>query len=99
MKENKNSLIKEIKKSVRQLAKKTFFGVNVLYTDVIVTCTDGTQWKLDCFFFAGYEDVQIRLVSLDNVNELEADDCLEDLTTECLYNIEKYLTLLKALKN
>ena len=95
MEENKNSLIQEIKKNVRQMAKKTFFGVNVLYADVIVTCTDGSQWKLDCFFFADYEDVQLRLVSLDNDNELEADGCLEDLTTECLSNIEKYLELLK----
>lgn len=94
MEENKNSLIKEIKKSVRQLAKKTFFGVNVLYTDVIVDCTDGTQWKLNCFFFSDYEDIQIVLVSLDD--EDIADSCLEDLTTECLSNIRKYLTLLKS---
>ena len=95
MEENRNRLIKEIKKNVRQMAKKTFFGVNVLYTNAIVGCTDGSQWKLDCFFFAGNEDVQLRLVSLDNDNELEADGCLEDLTTECLSNIEKYLELLK----
>ena len=95
MEENRNRLIKEIKKNVRQMAKKTFFGVNVLYTNAIVDCTDGSQWKLDCFFFAGNEDVQLRLVSLDNDNELEADGCLEDLTTECLSNIEKYLELLK----
>ena len=95
MEENKNSLIKEIKKSVKQLAKRNFFGVNILYVDVIVTCIDKSQWKLDCFFFANNEDVQIRLVSIDNDNELEADDCLEDLTTECLSNIEKYLEILK----
>lgn len=96
MKENKNSLIKEIKKDIRQLAKKTFFGVNVLYADVIVTCTDGTQWKLNCFFFSDYEDVQMGLVSLDD--EDIADSCLEDLTTECLFNIRKYLTMLKGLE-
>lgn len=95
MEENRNRLIKEIKKNVRQMAKKTFFGVNVLYADVIATCTDGSQWKLDCFFFADYEDVQLRLVSLDNDNELEADGCLEDLTTGCLSNLKKYLELLK----
>ena len=95
MEENKNSLIKEIKKSVKQLAKKNFFGVNILYADVIVDCTDGSQWKLDCFFFGGNEDVQLRLVSLGNDNELEADGYLENLTTKCLSNIEKYLELLK----
>lgn len=93
MENNKNDFIKEIKKNVRQMAKKTFFGVNVLYADVIVTCTDGSQWKLDCFFFAGNEDVQLSLVSLDNENI--ADSCLEDFTTECLSNIKKYLELLK----
>ena len=74
---------------------RILYTVNVLYADVIVTCTDGSQWKLDCFFFADYEDVQLRLVSLDNDNELEADGCLEDLTTKSLSNIEKYLELLK----
>ena len=93
MKENKNSLIKEIKKDVRQLAKKTFFGVNVLDANVIVTCTDGSLWKLDSFFFGFDEDIQLSLISLDN--ESEADGCLEDLTAECLSNIEKYLELLK----
>ena len=95
MEENKNSLIQEIKKNVRQMAKKTFFGVNVLYADVIVTCTDGSKWKLDCFFFGEGEndDVQLRLLSLDN--EIDADGWLENLTTECLSNIEKYLELLK----
>ena len=93
MEENRNRLIKEIKKNVRQMAKKTFFGVNVLYADVIVTCTDGSQWKLDCFFFSDYEDIQMGLVSLDDENI--ADSCLEDLTTECLSNIKKYLELLK----
>lgn len=94
MKENKNSLIKEIKKNVRKMAKKTHFGVNVLYADVIVTCTDKTQWKLNCFFFSDYEDIQLGLVSLDD--EDIADSCLEDLTTECLSNLEKYLTMLKT---
>lgn len=93
MKENKNSLIKEIKKDIRQLAKRTRFGINVLYADVIVDCIDGSQWKLDCFFFADYEDVQLELISLDN--ESEADGYLENLTTDCLSNIEKYLELLK----
>ena len=51
MENNRNNLIKEIEKNVRQMAKKTFIGVGVLYADVIVTCTDGSQWKLDCFFF------------------------------------------------
>lgn len=89
--------MKEIKKNVRQLAHKTFIGVSVLcvyaYADVIVTCTDGSQWKLDSFFFGFDEDIQLSLISLDN--ESEADGCLEDLTTECLSNIEKYLGLLK----
>lgn len=94
MEENKNSLIKEIKKDIRQLAKKTHFGVNVLYMDVIVTLIDKSQWKLNCFFFSDYEDVEMDLVSLDD--EDIADSCLEDLTTECLSNIRKYLTLLKS---
>lgn len=96
MEENKNSLIKKIEKNVRQMAKRIFVGIYTLYVyadNVIVTCTDGSQWKLDCFFFAKNDDVQLRLVSLDN--ELEADGYLEDLTTECLSNIEKYLELLK----
>lgn len=98
MEDKKNSLIKEIKKDVRQLAKKTFIGVSVLCVyanaDVIVTCTDGSQWKLDSFFFGFDEDIQLSLISLDN--ESEADGCLEDLTTESLSNIEKYLELLKS---
>ena len=99
MEENRNRLIKEIEKNVRQMAKKTFIGVGVLCVysnaDVIVTCTDGSQWKLDCFFFGEGEndDVQLRLLSLDN--EIDADGWLENLTTECLSNIEKYLELLK----
>ena len=97
MKDNRNSLIQEIKKDVRQLAEKTFIGVSVLcvcaYADVIVTCTDGSQWRLDSFFFGFDEDIQLSLISLDN--EQEADGCLEDLTTECLSNIEKYLKLRK----
>lgn len=96
MEENKNSLIKEIEKNVRQMAKRIFVGIYTLYVyadNVIVTCTDGSQWKLDCFFFAKNDDIQLRLISLDN--ESEADGCLEDLTTECLSNIEKYLELLK----
>lgn len=93
MEENKNSLIQEIKKEIRQMAKRTFCEVNVLYANVIVDCTDKSQWKLDCFFFAGNEDVQLRLISLDN--ESEADGRLEDLTTKCLSNIKKYLKLLK----
>ena len=95
MEDIKNELIKEIKKNVRQMAKRTFCGVNVLYANVIVDCTDKSQWKLDCFFFAGNEDIQLRLVSLDNNNELEADGYLENLTIECLSNIKKYLELLK----
>ena len=97
MENNRNSLIKEIKKDVRQLAKKTFFGVNVLYAyaDVIVTCIDKSQWKLDGFFFGFDEDIQLSLISLDN--ESEADGCLEDLTTDCLSNIEKYLKLIKEI--
>ena len=99
MEENRNRLIKEIEKNVRQMAHKTFIGVGVLCVysnaDVIVTCTDGSQWKLDCFFFGEGEndDVQLRLLSLDN--EIDADGWLENLTTECLSNIEKYLELLK----
>lgn len=97
MEDNRNKLIKEIEKNVRQMAQKTFIGVGVLCVysnaDVIVTCTDGSQWKLDCFFFGFDEDIQLSLISLDN--ESEADGCLEDLTTECLSNIEKYLELLK----
>ena len=95
MKDNRNSLIKEIKKDVRQLAKKTSVGVSVLCVYVIVTCTDGSQWKLDSFFFGFDEDIQLSLISLDN--EQEADGCLEDLTTECLSNIEKYLKLIKEI--
>lgn len=93
MEENKNSLIQEIKKNVRQLATKTRFGFSILYMDVIVNLIDESQWKLDCFFFSKNEDMQLRLISLDN--ESESDSCLEDLTTECLSNIEKYLELLK----
>ena len=98
MKENKNILIKEIKKDVKQMAKRIFVGIYALYVytdNVIVTCIDKSQWKLDCFFFANNEDVQIRLVSIDNDNDLEADDSLEDLTTESLSYIEKYLKRLK----
>lgn len=98
MKNNKNSLIKEIKKDVKQMAKRIFVGIYVLsvYSDnVIVTCTDGSKWKLDCFFFANNDDIQLMLINLDN--ESEADGSLEDLTTECLSNIEKYLKQLKEI--
>ena len=101
MENNRNSLIKKIKKNVRQLAHKTFIGVSVLCvyanTDVIVTFTDGSQWKLDSFFFGFDEDIQLSLISLDN--ESEADGSLEDLTTDCLSDIEKYLKLIKEINN
>ena len=98
MEYKKNRLIKEIKKDVKQMAKRIFVGIYVLsvYADnVIVTCIDKSQWKLDCFFFAKDDDIQLMLISLDN--ELEADGSLEDLTTDCLSNIEKYLKLIKEI--
>ena len=101
MENNRSSLIQEIKKDVRQLAHKTYIGVSVLCvyanTDVIVTCIDKSQWKLDSFFFGFDEDIQLTLISLDN--ESEADGCLEDLTTDCLSDIEKYLKLIKEINN
>ncbi len=96
MKENKNILIKEIKKDVKQMAKRIFVGIYALYVytdNVIVTCIDGSKWKLDCFFFTKDDDIQLMLINLDN--DLEADDSLEDLTTESLSYIEKYLKRLK----
>lgn len=96
MEDKKNGLIKEIEKDVRQMAKRIFVGIYVLYVyadNVIVTCIDDSKWKLDCFFFTKDNDIQLRLISLDN--DLEADDSLEDLTAESLSNIEKYLKRLK----
>lgn len=96
MKKNKNILIKEIKKDVKQMAKRIFVGIYVLsvYADnIIVNCIDGSKWKLDCFFFSKDDDIQLMLISLDN--DVEADDTLEDLTAESLSYIGKYLKRLK----